>query len=133
MDKQHSCTIGLGSNSPDREYQITRAIEHICGSLNKCLVSSVYETEAINGKDKPYLNAVILGFTPHDYDATVSFLKEWEAECGRTEIGNMEGIIPIDLDVVIWDEHIKRPRDFERNYFNLGYRELLSKGAYETH
>jgi 7,8-dihydro-6-hydroxymethylpterin-pyrophosphokinase len=67
-----------------------------------------------------------------DYDTVVKFLKDWEAECGRTQVDTLEGIIPIDLDLVIWDEHIKRPKDFERHYFNLGYRELLAKGAYET-
>ncbi len=33
MDKSISCTIGLGSNTTDREYQITKAIEHICAYL----------------------------------------------------------------------------------------------------
>lgn len=132
MDNQHTCTIGLGSNTLDREYQITQAIEHICGFLNKSSVSSVYETEALNGKDDAYMNAVIHGYTQHDYDTVVKFLKDWEAECGRTKLGSAEGIIQIDLDLVIWDEHIKRPKDFERHYFNRGYRELLAKGAYET-
>ena len=88
----NSCTIGLGSNTPDREYQIKKAIEHICGYLSKCDISSVY---------------------------------------GRTQVDTLEGIIPIDLDLVIWNQHIKRPKDFERHYFNQGYRELLSKGSYE--
>ncbi|MCM1075840.1 MAG: 2-amino-4-hydroxy-6-hydroxymethyldihydropteridine diphosphokinase [Bacteroides sp.] len=131
-DRLNSCTIGLGSNTPDREYQITRAIEHICGYLQKCSVSSVYESDAINGKDKPYMNAVIHGYTTHDYDTVVKFLKDWESESGRDRIKSIEGEICIDLDLVIWDEHIKRPKDFERHYFNIGYRELLSKGAYET-
>lgn len=123
MENHHACTIGLGSNTPDREYQITRAIEHLCGYLQKCSVSSVYETEAINGKDASYMNAVVHGYSQHDYDTTVKFLKDWEAECGRTQVATVEGIIPIDLDLVIWDEHIKRPKDFERHYFNRGYRE----------
>ena len=50
MDKSISCTIGLGSNTTDREYQITKAIEHICAYLQKCSISSVYESEACNGK-----------------------------------------------------------------------------------
>lgn len=131
MDKENSCTIGLGSNTPDREYQITRAIEHICGYLNKCAVSSVYESAAFNGKDEPYMNAVIHGYAPHDYESVIKFLKDWEAECGRTMTDTAQGIIPIDLDLVIWNEHIMRPKDFERHYFNRGYRELLAQGAYE--
>lgn len=132
MDNENSCTIGLGSNTPDREYQISQAIEHICGYLNKCAVSSVYESEAFNGKDAPYMNAVIHGYTAHDHESVVKFLKDWESQCGRTRTDTFEGIIPIDLDLVIWNEHIKRPKDFERHYFNRGYRELLAQGAYET-
>lgn len=132
MDNLNTCTIGLGSNTPDREFQIQQAIEHICGYLQNCAVSSVYESEAFNGKDKPYYNAVIHGSTSHDYETVISFLKEWEASCGRTQTQTFEGIIPIDLDLVIWDEHIKRPKDFERHYFNRGYRELLAQGVYET-
>ena len=127
----NSCTIGLGSNTPDREYQIKKAIEHICGYLSKCDISSVYESPAFNGKDKPYLNAVIHGYASQDYDSVIKFLKDWEASCGRTQVDTLEGIIPIDLDLVIWNQHIKRPKDFERHYFNRGYRELLAKGAFE--
>ncbi|MCM1354945.1 MAG: 2-amino-4-hydroxy-6-hydroxymethyldihydropteridine diphosphokinase [Staphylococcus sp.] len=132
MDNENSCTIGLGSNTPDREYQITKAIEHLCGYFNKCSVSSVYETPAINGKDPSYMNAVVHGYTGHDRDNIVKYLKEWEKESGRTPMHTAEGLITIDLDLVIWNEHIVRPKDFERLYFNKGYRELLAKGAYET-
>ncbi len=131
MDREKSCTIGLGSNTDDRKYQIERAIEHLCGYFDKCTVSSVYELEAFNGKDKPYLNTVMHGQTRHDYESVIRFLKKWEAECGRTQTESVEGIISIDLDLVIWDGQIKRPRDFERIYFNKGYRELLAQGAYE--
>lgn len=127
----NSCTIGLGSNTPDREEQIKKAIDFLRDRLSKCDVSSVYESEAFNGKDAPYFNAVVHGYTSDDYDTVISSLKTWEAEAGRTKAETSVGIIPIDLDLVIWNQHIKRPKDFERHYFNQGYRELLAKGSYE--
>ncbi len=132
MDSETPCTIGLGSNTEDREFQITQAIEHLCGYFHRCAVSSVYESEAFNGVDKPYYNAVLHGYTNHSYDDVIKFLKAWEEECGRTQLQNMEGNIVIDLDLVIWDSRIKRPRNFERHYFNKGYRELLAKGAFQS-
>jgi len=129
--ESNSCTIGLGSNTPDREEQIKRAISHISGYLSKFDVSSVYESEAFNGKDKPYFNAVIQGYTSEGYDNLIAILKDWESSCGRTKTDSAAGIVPIDLDLVIWNQHIVRPKDFERHYFNRGYRELLSKGAYD--
>ncbi len=132
MDSETPCTIGLGSNTEDREFQITQAIEHLCGYFHRCAVSSVYESEAFNGVDKPYYNAVLHGYTNHSYEDVIKFLKAWEEECGRTQLQNMEGNIVIDLDLVIWDSRIKRPRDFERHDFNKGYRELLAKGAFQS-
>lgn len=132
METAIPCTIGLGSNTDDREYQITQAIEFLLGTLTKCSASSVYESEAFNGKDKPYLNAVVHGYSSSNYDDTIKVLKKWEADHGRTQIDTFEGIIPIDLDLVIWDSRIMRPKDFERHYFNQGYRELLAKGAFQS-
>lgn len=132
IENMNSCTIGLGSNTPDCEYQIEQAIEYLLGRLEKASASSVYESEAFNGKDKPYLNAVVHGYTNADNDAVVRYLKEWEVQCGRTMEESLKGVVKIDLDLVIWNEHILRPKDFERHYFNQGYRELLAQGAYET-
>ncbi|MDE7145874.1 MAG: hypothetical protein K2O30_06970 [Duncaniella sp.] len=59
-------------------------------------------------------------------------MKSWESDHGPTQGATFEGIIPIDLDLVIWDSRIMRPKDFERHYFNQGYRELLAKGAFQS-
>ncbi len=132
METSIPCTIGLGSNTDDREYQISQAIEHLQGSLSHCDVSSVYESEAFNGKDKPYLNAVVHGYSDMSYDDVIKDLKTWEADHGRSHVATVGGVIPIDLDLVIWDSRIMRPKDFERHYFNQGYRELLAKGAFQS-
>lgn len=130
MDLSTSCTIGLGSNSEDREQQINQAIEHITSYLTKSSVSSIYETEAVNGKDAPYLNAVIHGISPVGSVALNKFLKDWELSHGRTSESHADGVVTIDLDLVIFDSRILRPKDFERHYFNIGYRELLANGAF---
>ncbi|MDE6175427.1 MAG: 2-amino-4-hydroxy-6-hydroxymethyldihydropteridine diphosphokinase [Duncaniella sp.] len=132
IENMNCCTIGLGSNTSDRQYQIEKAIENLLGHLEKASASSVYESEAFNGKDEPYLNAVVHGYTALDRETFVKELKEWEAQNGRTIEDTLKGLIKIDLDLVIWNEHILRPKDFERHYFNRGYRELLANGAYEA-
>lgn len=130
MDLSAPCTIGLGSNSDDREQQINQAIEHITSYLSKSTVSSIYETEAVNGKDAPYLNAVIHGISPVGSAALNKYLKDWELSHGRTPESHDDGVVTIDLDLVIFDSHILRQKDFERHYFNIGYRELLANGAF---
>lgn len=129
---QHSCTIGMGSNTPDREEQIQSAVNYLKTLLNDLAVSEIYESPAYNGKDKPYLNAVVHGYTDRSIDCINNRLKSWEEKQGRTPEMRAEGKVPIDLDLVIWCGRIMRQADFERHYFNVGYRELLAKGAFET-
>lgn len=130
MDTHIPCTIGLASNTPDRAEQIERAIDFLKSMLTQVTVSEIYEADAFNGKDKPYLNAVVHGKSQFGYDNTVTRLKAYEVSQGRTDERSASGEVPIDLDLVIWDSRIRRPKDFERPYFNKGYSELLAKGAF---
>ncbi|MBD5270786.1 MAG: 2-amino-4-hydroxy-6-hydroxymethyldihydropteridine diphosphokinase [Bacteroides sp.] len=134
MESYATCTIGLGSNSPDREEQIKNAIDHIQGLLADSHVSQTYETEAVNGLDAPYLNAVIHGRSPLNAADLTAFLKDWEKRQGRSFDSNENDahIVVIDLDLVIFDSRILRPRDFDRHYFNKGYSELLADGAFQN-
>lgn len=130
MDRVIPCTIGIGSNSADRETQVRQAIEFICGRLADCKVSSTYDSPAVSGDGTTYTNAVIHGRTNMTADQLVTFLKDYESLQGRVAGEEAKGSVVIDLDLVIYDSRILRPRDFERHYFNHGYAELLANGAY---
>ncbi|MDE6378300.1 MAG: 2-amino-4-hydroxy-6-hydroxymethyldihydropteridine diphosphokinase [Duncaniella sp.] len=134
MESFATCTIGLGSNSSDREAQIKNAISHIQELLTDSKVSQIYETEAINGVDAPYMNAVIHGNSPLGVNELTAFLKNWEKAQGRTYNSdeNARHEVVIDLDLVIFDSRILRQKDFERHYFNRGYSELLAEGAFQN-
>lgn len=123
--------ISAGSNTTDREFRVQQAIEFLLSNLTHASASSVYESPAHNGKDAPYFNAVVVGVTDLSLDDFKAKLKQYEADSGRDEITRIEGIVPIDLDIVMWDGRIIRENDFERPYFNRGYRELLTAGAFE--
>ncbi|MDE6484466.1 MAG: 2-amino-4-hydroxy-6-hydroxymethyldihydropteridine diphosphokinase [Duncaniella sp.] len=127
----YPCTIGLGSNTPDREEQIEKALAFLEKLLADVRRSSVYESPAFNGIDDPYLNAVVHGHTALEPEKLIDKLKEYEADHGRADkesepVGN----VTIDLDVVIYNYRILRQEDFQRHYFNRGYRELLADGAF---
>ena len=128
----YPCTIGLGSNTPDRETRINEAITYVKGLLTDPKISSIYESEAFNGKDKPYLNAVIHGMTHLSDEKLIEELKSWETKSGRTVVDDesVEHEVVIDLDLVIYNFRILRQNDFDRHYFNKGYRELLAHGAF---
>ena len=118
--------LSLGSNSGDRQHQMDLAFSHLKSVFNDVESSAIYETDALNGKDAPYLNSVIVGYTNMSYDETVDYMKQWEKNCGRTSESKLKGIIPIDIDVVVWNETIVRPKDFEMSYFTRGYQQLFT-------
>ncbi len=123
--------IGIGSNTTDRQFRVEKALEALCGKFTKASMSDIYESPAFNGKDDPYVNAVFSGFTNMSIDDVKAWLKETEKEAGRDQIETFEGHVVLDLDLVIWDRRIIRPTDFDRPYFNVGYRQLLAAGAFQ--
>lgn len=129
--KSTVAVISVGSNSDDRSQRVELAIEFLREILRDTHVSSIYETEDFHHNNKaPYTNAVVVGKTVISQDALNLSLKEFEQHAGRDEKARTEGHVPIDLDIVIWGGRIIRNNDFERPYFNIGYRELLSDGAF---
>lgn len=129
---EYNCTIGIGSNSPERERELQKAIEELKNYLNPCEISSTYSSPAQNGKDPEYLNAVAYGGTDETAVEIIKYLKSLERAAGRSDELKRKGIVPLDLDLVVYDNRILRPEDFQRQYFNIGYRQLLSEGAFET-
>ena len=50
----------------------------------------------------------------------------YELNAGRDESARRRGDVPIDIDLMIWNGIVLRPRDMEREYFLRGFRELGS-------
>lgn len=118
--------LSLGSNSIDKESQMSNAIKHMCQLFDKAVVSEIYEVPAHNGIDAPYLNSVMVVKTSMSKDITNVRLKQWEFECGRTLESKLQGSIPIDIDIVVWNGDIIRPVDYSRSYVSLGISKLLA-------
>ncbi len=121
--------VSLGSNSSDRLIQIEVAISHLKSLFENVSVSTIYESEALNGKDFPYLNAVAIFQTQYTIEHVNVLLKEWEKQCGRTFESKLKGSIPIDLDIVVWNGNIVRQSDFSYPFFMHGYKELIASGV----
>ena len=117
--------ICLGSNSPNRAEMIRRAISKVEAEYPSGIaVSHIYETPAIDGVSPSYSNAVMMFDSPCDYEQTQLQLKCIEREMGRTAQSKATGIVEIDLDVVMFNGTVMRPKDFNRNYFQIGYNHI---------
>ena len=52
--------------------------------------------------------------------------KSIELEYGRDMTSRLHNRVPLDIDIVIADGEILRPRDYAQEYFQSGYTEIIS-------
>lgn len=114
--------LSVGSNCSDRE--VEKALVWLKGNLDKFKSSRLYTTPPVQGRGKPYVNAVAEGFADIDIDKFNILLKEFEKDAGRNELCRQKGIVPIDIDIVKCDDQILRPKDYLQKFFQIGYLEL---------
>ncbi len=120
----NSVVLSIGSNSADCIKRVRLCVDWLGTILNNAFASDAYKTPALNGVDNDYLNAVAIGKTNIEYDEFKAMTKKYEQECGRTPESKSNGVIPIDIDVVLWNRKLLKERDFKQNYFQKGWMML---------
>lgn len=125
----HQLTLSLGSNQHPREVRVREAIAWLFTQLSHATVSDVYETPEIHGIGCPYMNAVVTGSIDADTDDFNAMLKEFELSHGRDMESRKRGCVPIDLDIVMCDGDVVRPRDFSHSFFQIGYRQIAGEDS----
>lgn len=120
----NAVVLSIGSNSADREAQMTNCIAWLRGIATLTKLSSVYNSLASNGKDPDYLNAVAEIATALTHPELNKLLKDYERQCGRTTQSKALGSIPIDIDIVMWNGEVLRQKDFAQYYFAKGWNEI---------
>lgn len=120
----NAVVLSIGSNSADREAQMTNCIAWLRGIATLTKLSSVYNSPASNGKDPDYLNAVAEITSTLTHPELTKLLKDYERQCGRTPQSKALGSIPIDIDIVMWNGEVLRPKDFAQYYFAKGWNEI---------
>lgn len=120
-----SCVIlSFGSNFGDRKKNVADALKWFGTMASDCRFSSIYETPEVHGKGAAYMNAVALGTTSLDFGSLNKLAKTFELNNGRNDFHRSRGEVPIDIDVVMWDNETLRPKDFSCDFFQIGYREI---------
>lgn len=117
--------LSFGSNMPDGRSRVEHALRHVSGFVGGMRASEIYSTPSVSGDGSIYLNAVAAGYIDFGSGRLTNILKEYELECGRDTASRMRGEVPIDIDVVMFDGKILRPKDASREYFKIGYLRLF--------
>lgn len=114
----------IGSNFGNRR-------EFLEASLRKLSVvavilrnSHIYESADYLGIGRKYLNIVLEVVTVEEEDDFVKYLKGLELEAGRTDVSRERGEVPLDIDIVVWNNEIRRPTDYNSAFFIQGYRQI---------
>lgn len=115
--------LSVASNVAEGRENMTAALSWLGGILKNLRHSTFYTTAALNGKST-YLNAVAMGCCDMPCEALNALLKEYEKQAGRTPQMRALKLVPIDIDIVVYDGFTLRPRDFGEDFFQKGWKEL---------
>lgn len=116
--------LSLGSNSGDRLKAVNEASVWLKGILLDFQCSAVYETPPLGHSGADYMNAVCAGLYCGDVAELERECKEYERRNGRDEVARAMNLVPIDVDIVISDGEILRPKDYRSKFFQIGYEQL---------
>ena len=121
MDK---CIICIGSNDEPRQH-----IAEAEKALSLRLADIVWgETVSTLPEDTHhpalYLNRAATFTTSLAADELKAWFKAIEVQAGRTPKSKATGIIPLDIDLLVYGQSVLKPSDMEKEYVKIALRSL---------
>lgn len=116
--------LTLGSNYGDREENIQKARRYLRDICKTVKASPIYESPDYLGHGTKYLNLIMEVDTPVAQEQLISQLKKIEIKLGRTNERRERGEVPIDVDLVIFENEVVKPSDYDAAYFKTGFGQL---------
>ncbi len=116
--------FSVGADSGDRKAAVEAALGWLSSFLNDFACSDIYETPPVGHIGSNYMNAVAIGKCDLEPEDVEKLCKDYELRNGRDEEARREGHVPIDIDIVMEDGEVVRPKDYNCKFFKTGYRKL---------
>lgn len=111
----HTATICLGSNVGDAHDKIRQALTRLIDAgWSPVECSDIYHSSS------GYLNQIVVATVRCGYEEALMTTKSVERMLGRRPEQKQCGIVPIDIDIVVWNAKVIRRLDFESEYFKQG-------------
>ena len=122
----HTCLLCLGSNL-DGAIRLSAARSALRSHFPDIRFSEELVTEAIgSGFLSPFHNQVARFETPQDAESIRTLLKSIEQAQGRLPEDKAQGIVKLDIDLLMIDDQVLKPKDMEREFVKQGMEELIS-------
>lgn len=115
------CYLCIGCNVEPRSRRIDDAVAAIGYVVRVTDQAPDISTPDITGIGAPYLNRVIRCLTTLSLDELRKRLNDLEAAAGRVPASKSTGIMPIDIDIIIYGDRTVSAEDRHRSYFLDGY------------
>lgn len=116
----------LGSNR-DKERNIACAAGRLAACFSSFRAAEPVCTEAVGCPGAaPFLNQVAVAYTPLRPEEIKPILKRIESDLHRTPADKPCASIPIDIDLLQWNDQILKPGDMARSYVREGIRILFA-------
>lgn len=120
----NSGILGLGSNY-DRESRMLQAREMLMDVFADISFGEAVYTEPIHyNNPELFLNQVAVIKTGRKKEEVLFLLKKIETALGRNAEDKISEKIPIDIDLIQWNEEVLKPQDLSRSYILQGLRLL---------
>ena len=129
MNINHACLVCLGSNK-DGHFHLMSAQQALLMHFNEVHMGQIVVTRAEgNIKQADYLNQAARFRTKLCVEDVERILKQIEKKNGRTFNDKMKGSVPLDIDLLVYDDILLRPNDLEKAYVKLALESLSSKNS----
>lgn len=113
----------LGANTPDAHARIASAVEALGNFGMVRATSGAYRTAPeYAGESEPYLNEVLVFDSSKTYDALQAMTKAYERSIRSAN--TFEGLVNLDIDIVVCNGAVVRPKDAAAAYFREGAETL---------
>ena len=110
----HNVLIALGSNTGNRQGNLSEALVKCKDFIQTNRLSPVIETKPIGHTNNPYLNQLFSGTTSLTLEKLLDNTKSIENEMGRDR--SNRGNVAIDIDIMLYDQQKLHFTDWERDY-----------------
>jgi 2-amino-4-hydroxy-6-hydroxymethyldihydropteridine diphosphokinase len=127
MDKSNRIIMLLGSNR-DAEENMKLAEAELRDYFPQIAFSTPVYTEPVGTNyNTPFLNRIAVAYTSDRPEEIIVCFKLIEQVLGRTPSDKLIGSIPIDIDLLQWNDQELKKEDLKRDYVIDGIRSLSSK------
>ena len=121
---QHTCFLCLGSNFY-RIAHMAYAQRELKKHFPAIRFSEEMETEAIGSRFlSPFSNQVASFETTLSAEEIKVILKQIEHDLGRLPEEKTQGVVRIDIDLLMYDNCVLKPQDMERDFVIEGLKSL---------